>query len=122
MWGFGSYGWSGEVFDELEVRLEDAGFPMASTRSGGANKDILKRCEEDGVRMSQKRDKVLLERKRSRARNVADAEAVKEKGLARDAFGKMTTSQCILTSVDASGKDTATLVSLVDQASFRAQG
>ena len=86
---------------------------MVSTRSAPdqANKDIFKGCDEVGVRMSQKRDKVLLERKRSRARNVADAEAVKEKGLARDAFGKMTTSQCILTSVDASGKDTVTLVS-----------
>lgn len=122
---FGSYGWSGEAVDELQFRLKDGGFPICFDPIRAKfrpTEDILKECQASGTRMSQKLASDIKKQKRSRVRDVAQVQAMTSAGSAMDAFGKIRTSQCVMTSKDADGADNITAVSWISQASFDPPG
>jgi len=122
---FGSYGWSGEAVDELQFRLKDNGFPICFDPIRAKFKpteEILKTCEASGTRMSQKLASDIKAKKRSRVRDVAQVQATTSAGSAMDAFGKIRTSQCVMTSKTADGEDVVGAVSFVSQASFDPPG
>jgi len=122
---FGSYGWSGEAVDELQFRLKDSGFPLCFDPIRAKfrpTEEVLKKCEASGVRMSQKLSSNVLQRMKSKARNVAEVKKKSIGGSAIDAFNKMKTSQCVMSSKDAEGQDVFTAVSWLNQASFDPPG
>mmetsp|Transcript_74639 Transcript_74639/g.241344 ORF Transcript_74639/g.241344 Transcript_74639/m.241344 type:complete len:1505 (+) Transcript_74639:47-4561(+) len=118
---FGSYGWSGEAVDELHFRLKDGGFPFACDPIRvrfRPTDDALELCKEAGVRMSQKLQTVIKERQRRRVRKI-DA---KQGNASAEAFGKMRSCRCLLTTLDPEGGDVVSTVSWVNQASFDPPG
>lgn len=122
---FGSYGWSGEAVDELQFRLKDNGFPICFDPIRAKFKpteEILKNCEASGTRMSQKLAQDIKAKKRSRVRVVSQIQATTSAGSAMDAFGKIRTSQCVMTSKTPDGEDAVGAVSWVSQASFDPPG
>lgn len=122
---FGSYGWSGEAVDELQFRLKDSGFPIAFDPIRAVfrpTKEILDLCNGSGVRMSQKLSSLVLAKRKSQARDVANVAAKTASGGALVAFGKMRTSQCVMSSMDSDGHHLLTTVSWLNQASFEPPG
>jgi len=122
---FGSFGWSGEAVNELQFRLKDGGFPSAfdPIRSKFTpTAEVLSQCEEAGVRMSQKLDSLLVQKRRGQARNVAGAKAASVNNMAMEAFGKMKSSQCVMSTQDKKGEAAIFPVSWVSQASFQPPG
>lgn len=120
---FGSFGWSGEAVDELQFRLKDSGFPLAFDPIRAKFRptdEILRLCRASGVRLFQKLCRDVLQKRKKMARNIAQ-KVVKPGSGALEAFGKMRTSQAVMTSkVD--GEDVITPVSWVNQASFEPLG
>ena len=120
---FGSFGWSGEAVDELQFRLKDSGFPLAFDPIRAKfrpTQETLDLCTASGVRLFQKLCRDVLQKRKKLARNLATT-VVKPGSGALEAFGKMQTSQAVMTSkVD--GEDVITPVSWVNQASFEPLG
>mmetsp|Transcript_50791 Transcript_50791/g.142161 ORF Transcript_50791/g.142161 Transcript_50791/m.142161 type:complete len:835 (-) Transcript_50791:153-2657(-) len=115
---FGSYGWSGEAVDDINFKLKDSGFPLAfdpiRVKFKPTEGDIGC-CEEAGVKMAQKLQKVLREMKRRRVRKI---EQLSESGSGMAAFTKMRSSQCVLTLKRKNGSDVILPIAWVSQASF----
>eukprot|EP00438_Fugacium_kawagutii_P028986 Skav211308 [mRNA] locus=scaffold3605:34076:39426:+ [translate_table: standard] len=120
---FGSFGWSGEAVDELQFRLKDSGFPVAFDPircKFRPTEETLKLCRGYGVRLFQKLCRDVLQKRKKLARNLATV-TVRPGSGALEAFGKMRTSQAVMTSL-ADGEDVITPVSWVNQASFEPLG
>ncbi|CAE8725675.1 unnamed protein product [Polarella glacialis] len=122
---FGSFGWSGEAVDELQFRLKDSGFPVVfdpiRVKFRPTQTDVDK-CQAAGTRMAQKLSSDLFARRKSKARNVAQVEGNTVSSGATEAFGKMRTSQCVMSSMDAEGKPVLSPVAWLNQASFDPPG
>ncbi|CAJ1377897.1 unnamed protein product [Effrenium voratum] len=120
---FGSFGWSGEAVDELQFRLKDSGFPLAFDPVRAKfrpTEEVLDLCNASGVRLFQKLCRDVLQRRKRLSRNVAQVKAKPGDG-ALEAFGKMRTSQAVMSFLE-EGKDVTTPVSWVNQASFEPLG
>eukprot|EP00913_Durusdinium_trenchii_P009188 g8637.t1 len=108
---FGSFGWSGEAVDELQSELLlDLEFPLFFRC-----KETLELCVSSGVRLFQKLCRDVLQKRKKMARNLA--KVAKPGSGALEAFGKMRTSQAVLSS-----ETEVTPVSWVNQASFEPLG
>ncbi|CAK9022298.1 unnamed protein product [Durusdinium trenchii] len=115
---FGSFGWSGEAVDELQFRLKDSGFPIAFDPIRAKfrpTEETLELCVSSGVRLFQKLCRDVLQKRKKMARNLA--KVAKPGSGALEAFGKMRTSQAVLSS-----ETEVTPVSWVNQASFEPLG
>jgi len=81
--------------------------------------ETLDLCKEAGVRMSQKLQGMLRDKKRRRIREI-DAQV--DLSSAAEAFGRMRSSMCALASKSDDGEDLVTPISWVNQASFDPPG
>mmetsp|Transcript_59571 Transcript_59571/g.141750 ORF Transcript_59571/g.141750 Transcript_59571/m.141750 type:complete len:811 (-) Transcript_59571:138-2570(-) len=122
---FGSYGWSGEAVDELQFRLKDSGYAMAfdpiKTKFRPTD-NVLKQCQAAAERLNQKLNQLERARSKSRARNVAQATVATVSNQAKEAFSKVRTSECIVSTILPNGADFLVAVPWVAQASFTPPG
>lgn len=121
---FGSYGWSGEAVDEIESKLQDAGYALGfetlRVKFTPTEAD-LQACEAAGTEFAQALKKA---RKNRIARQpvLLDVQADRTE----QAVGRVVGSLCVLTTPSPDPNDLtqaeATLVSWVSQASFNPPG
>lgn len=115
---FGSYGWSGEAVDQLETKLQDAGyrFGFEPIRVKFAPTDeVLQQCETAGAEFVQ----ALRKTKKVRVPRQVVAEA--QTNRTGQAVGRVTGSLCVLTA-KLSDQPIGVLTSWVSQASFSPPG
>jgi flavorubredoxin/flavin reductase (DIM6/NTAB) family NADH-FMN oxidoreductase RutF len=125
---FGSYGWSGEAIDEIEGKLQDAGFPLGFETirvKFSPTADTLQTCEMAGAELAQFLKKT--KKQRLPQQSLLDSQSDRTE----QAVGRIIGSLCVLTAVTAKpipGSATtqeapiAMLVSWVSQASFTPPG
>ncbi len=114
---FGSYGWSGEAVDQLESKLQDAGYAFGFDTIRVKFKptpEVLHQCETAGLEFVQ----TLKKAKKVRTPRQGTAESDRTS----QAAGRVTNSLCVLTAKDAKGADLGMLTSWVSQASFTPPG
>jgi flavorubredoxin/flavin reductase (DIM6/NTAB) family NADH-FMN oxidoreductase RutF len=129
---FGSYGWSGEAIDEIESKLQDAGFPFGfdTLRVKFSPTDAtLQQCQTAGTELAQFLKKT--KKQRLPQQSLLDTQSDRTE----QAVGRIIGSLCVLTTKPKSvphpevnggaalgGEPTAMLVSWVSQASFTPPG
>lgn len=123
---FGSYGWSGEAVDEIESKLQDAGYLFgfeAIRVKFSPTQEVLDQCEAAGTEFVQALKKAR--KNRQPRQSVMDSQSDRTE----QAVGRIAGSLCVLTSnqkqasPEASDtRPTAMLVSWISQASFTPPG
>jgi flavorubredoxin/flavin reductase (DIM6/NTAB) family NADH-FMN oxidoreductase RutF len=114
---FGSYGWSGEAVDQLENKLQDAGyqFGLETIRvKFTPTTEVLSRCEAAGAEFVQ----TLKKTKKVRTPRQVAAESDRTS----QAVGRVTNALCVLTAKSADGQNLGMLTSWISQASFTPPG
>ncbi len=114
---FGSYGWSGEAVDQLEDKLQDAGYQFGfdTIRVKFTPTDaVLQQCEAAGLEFVQ----TLKKTKKVRV----PRQVVAESDRTSQAVGRVTNALCVLTAKTAEGANLGMLTSWVSQASFTPPG
>jgi flavorubredoxin/flavin reductase (DIM6/NTAB) family NADH-FMN oxidoreductase RutF len=114
---FGSYGWSGEAVDDIESKLQDAGFPLGFETirvKFSPTQATLDQCEAAGTELAQ----LLKKTKKQRLpqQSLFDSQSDRTE----QAVGRLVGSLCVLTANPE--VPTAMLVSWVSQASFNPPG
>jgi flavin reductase (DIM6/NTAB) family NADH-FMN oxidoreductase RutF len=115
---FGSYGWSGEAVDEIEGKLQDAGFRLGfeSIRvKFKPDEAALETCQDRGTEFARSLKKSKKFRKPKQAVSTSQIDRTAQ------AVGRVVGSLCVV----AAKRDNATigmLVSWVSQASFNPPG
>ncbi|GAB1543827.1 diflavin flavoprotein [Scytonema sp. NUACC21] len=115
---FGSYGWSGEAVDEIEHKLQDAGyrFGFDSLRVKFKPTDaILQQCKEAGTDFAQALKKAKKTRTPRQAINDSQIDRTEQ------AVGRIIGSLCVV-SAKRGDVTSAMLASWVTQASFNPPG
>ncbi len=115
---FGSYGWSGEAVDQLESKLQDAGYRFGFDTIRVKFKptpEVLTQCEAAGFEFVQ----TVKKSKKVRAPRQLVVEAQSDR--TSQAVGRVTGSLCVLTAKDGQ-TNTGLLTSWISQASFNPPG
>jgi flavorubredoxin/flavin reductase (DIM6/NTAB) family NADH-FMN oxidoreductase RutF len=115
---FGSFGWSGEAVDQLEGKLQDAGYRFGFEPirvKFKPTESTLQQCEAAGAEFVQ----ALKKARKVRAPRQMAAEAQTDR--TGQAVGRVTGSLCVLTGQQA-GEPFGLLTSWVSQASFSPPG
>lgn len=115
---FGSYGWSGEAVDELESKLQDAGFRLGFETirvKFKPTEETLKQCETAGIEFVQ----ALKRTKKVRTPRQLAIEAQTDR--TAQAVGRVTGSICLITAKQGDTR-IGVLTSWVSQASFNPPG
>jgi flavorubredoxin/flavin reductase (DIM6/NTAB) family NADH-FMN oxidoreductase RutF len=115
---FGSYGWSGEAVDQLESKLQDAGYRFGFEPiriKFTPTEEVLQQCEAAGSEFVQ----TLKKSKKVRAPRQLAVEAQTDR--TGQAVGRVTGSLCVLTTIQDKTK-IGLLTSWVSQASFSPPG
>jgi flavorubredoxin/flavin reductase (DIM6/NTAB) family NADH-FMN oxidoreductase RutF len=115
---FGSYGWSGEAVDQLESKLQDAGYRLGFETirvKFKPTEETLQQCEAAGVEFVQSIKKT------KKVRTARQLAVESQSDRTAQAVGRVTGSLCVLT---ARNGDTnlGLLTSWVSQASFSPPG
>ncbi|MDS3860391.1 diflavin flavoprotein [Thermosynechococcaceae cyanobacterium BACA0444] len=121
---FGSYGWSGEAVDEIESKLQDAGYALGfetlRVKFTPTEQDLLA-CEAAGTEFAQALKKARKSRT-VRQPVLLDVQADRTE----QAVGRVVGSLCVLTTPSSDLEDLtqaeSVLVSWVSQASFNPPG
>lgn len=115
---FGSYGWSGEAIEEIESKLQDAGYGLGFEPIRAKfkpNDIILQQCKESGTDFAQ----VLKKSKKLRTPSQAVSNAQIDR--TAQAVGRIVGSLCVL-AAKRENISSAMLASWVTQASFNPPG
>lgn len=115
---FGSYGWSGEAIDQLESKLQDAGYTLGFETIRVKFKptaETLQHCEAAGAEFAQ----ALRKAKKVRATRQAGAESQADR--TEQAVGRIVGSLCVLTARQGDSHS-GILTSWVSQATFNPPG
>ena len=115
---FGSFGWSGEAVDQLEGKLQDAGYRFGFEPirvKFKPTEETLQQCEAAGAEFVQ----ALKKARRVRAPRQMAAEAQTDR--TGQAVGRVTGSLCVLTGQQ-DGNPFGLLTSWISQASFSPPG
>lgn len=114
---FGSYGWSGEAVDQLENKLQDAGYQFGFETirvKFTPTTEVLHQCTVAGLEFVQ----TLKKTKKVRTPRQVAAESDRTS----QAAGRVTNSLCVLTARSEDGQNLGMLTSWVSQASFTPPG
>jgi flavorubredoxin/flavin reductase (DIM6/NTAB) family NADH-FMN oxidoreductase RutF len=115
---FGSYGWSGEAVDEIESKLQDAGYHFGFDTirvKFKPNDTILQQCKEAGTDFAQ----ALKKAKKIRTPRQAISDSQIDR--TEQAVGRIVNSLCVVSAKRGDVKS-AMLASWVTQASFNPPG
>ncbi|HBL15004.1 MAG TPA: flavin oxidoreductase [Cyanobacteria bacterium UBA11162] len=115
---FGSYGWSGEAIDEIESKLQDAGYRLGfeSIRAKfKPNDKTLQECKEIGTDFAQ------ALKKSKKLRNPSQPVSNSQIDRTAQAVGRIVSSLCVL-AAKRENVTSAMLASWVTQASFNPPG
>jgi flavorubredoxin/flavin reductase (DIM6/NTAB) family NADH-FMN oxidoreductase RutF len=115
---FGSYGWSGEAVDEIESKLQDAGYRLGFDTirvKFKPNDAILQTCKEAGTDFAQ------ALKKSKKLRTPSQAVSNSQIDRTTQAVGRVVGSICVL-AAKRDGVTSAMLASWVTQASFNPPG
>jgi flavorubredoxin/flavin reductase (DIM6/NTAB) family NADH-FMN oxidoreductase RutF len=115
---FGSYGWSGEAVDQIEGKLQDAGYTLGFDTirvKFTPTDDVLQQCANAGAEFAQALRKV--KKTRTSRQVVVDSQIDRTE----QALGRVVGSLCVVT-LQTGDTDVGILTSWVSQATFTPPG